>query len=156
MNLGSILRKKDIQMARGRKEKLKLDGAGLPETVPGLTPDEAVAYSDLRTDVNRHGWTQALDREVVILAARRLARARKFAALVAGLDDLLVVGANAQETMHPYCKELRAAEADLADSLRVLLLSPGSRKSVRVGGREMEQETGTVDPKMAKILKLMP
>ena len=48
------------------------------------------------------------------------------------------------------------AERDLADSLRVLNLTPGARKSVRTGAREVDQATKAADPLQAKILKLMP
>jgi hypothetical protein len=156
MFLRSNFEKKGAEMARGRREKPKLDGAKLPATVLGLSPDEQLAYEELRSDLNRHGWGQRADLQCVILGARRLAKVRKFAALVEGLPELLMDNGNGREIMHPYCKELRQSEADLADSLRVLLLSPGARKSVRTGGREMEQETESVNPKTAKLLKLMP
>ena len=143
-------------MPRGRREKPKLDGAKLPEKVDGLLPSEQSAYLEIRSDLNRHGFGQRADLQVVVLASRRLARVRMLADMVARLQEITIIGGNGQLMVHPLCKELRSAEHDLSDSMRVLLLSPGSRKSVRTGGREMEQEADSSDSKTAKLLKLMP
>ena len=85
-----------------------------------------------------------------------MARVQEMSALVKALPALTITGGNGQEMLHPFIGERRAAERDLADSLRVLNLTPGARKSVRTGAREVDQATKAADPLQAKILKLMP
>jgi hypothetical protein len=58
--------------------------------------------------------------------------------------------------LHPFIGECRAAERDLADSLRVFNLTPGARKSARGVAREVKQAIETSDnPQKDKILKLL-
>lgn len=142
-------------MARGRREKPKTDGGVLPPKVPGLSSAENVAFAALVFDLNRTGYAQACDLQAVILAARRMARVQKLCQMVDALPSLLIVGGNGQEVLHPLCVERRNAERDLADSLRVLNLTPAARKSVRTGAREVDQEISAKDKEQAKLLKFL-
>ena len=72
------------------------------------------------------------------------------------LEEPTIIGGNGQPALHPLLAERRSAERDLADSLRVLNLTPMSRKSVRVGSREVQPAAVAVDTKTAKRLRLMP
>jgi len=75
---------------------------------------------------------------------------------VSQLEEPTIIGGNGQTPLHPLLAERRSAERDLADSLRVLNLTPMSRKSVRVGVREVQPATDAVSAKTAKLLRLMP
>ena len=143
-------------MKRGRRVSPKTDGAPLPSSSPLLSSAENSCLASLVTDLNRTGYAQACDLQAVLLAARRMARVQEMAALVKALPALTITGGNGQEMLHPFIGERRSAERDLADSLRVLNLTPGARKSVRTGAREVDQATKAADPLQAKILKLMP
>jgi hypothetical protein len=142
-------------MARGRREKPKTDGGILPPKVPGLSSAENVAFAALVADLNRTGYAQACDVQAVILAARRMARVQKLCQMVDALPSLLIVGGNGQEVLHPLCTERRNAERDLADSLRVLSLTPMARKSIRVGGNEVDQEVSATNKEQAKLLRFL-
>jgi hypothetical protein len=120
-----------------------------------LSSAENSCLAQLVIDLNRTGYAQGCDLQAVLLAARRMARVQEMAALVSSLPSLTVTGGNGQEMLHPFLNERRAAERDLADSLRVLNLTPGARKSVRTGGREVKQAIETDDPQKDKILKLL-
>ena len=141
-------------MKTGPKPKPKTDGAMLPTHASGLSPAEQTAYGEIVGDLNRTGYGQACDLQAVVLAARRLARVRTIDSLVKNLDCLTVVGGNGQEVMHPFVGELRHAEKDLSDSLRILSLTPASRKSIRTGGREVD-EAPHLTPEQKKVLKYL-
>ena len=142
-------------MKRGRRVSPKTDGAPLPSSSPLLSSDENTCLAILVADLNRTGYAQACDLQAVLLAARRMARAQQMAALVKALPKLTVVGGNGQEMLHPFIGECRAAERDLADSLRVFNLTPGARKSARGVAREVAQAIETKDPEKTKILKII-
>lgn len=84
-----------------------------------------------------------------------MARVQKLCQMVDALPSLLIVGGNGQEVLHPLCTERRNAERDLADSLRVLNLTPAARKSIRVGGNEVDQEVSATNKEQAKLLKFL-
>ena len=142
-------------MTRGRRAKPKTDGARLPERISFLSVAENAAFKQIVADLNRTGYAQACDLQAVILCARRMVRARKLSEQVDALPSLIVVGGNGQEVLHPLCNERRNAERDLADSLRVLNLTPASRKSIRTGAREVDPATEAKTAAQAKILKYL-
>lgn len=142
-------------MKTGPKPKPKTDGAKLPTHASGLSPAEQTAYGEIVGDLNRTGYGQACDLQAVVLAARRLARVRTIDSLVKGLDCLTVVGGNGQEVMHPFVGELRHAEKDLSDSLRILSLTPAARKSIRTAGREVDLALPPMSPEKKRIMKYL-
>jgi len=153
----SELTQKDFKMGlRGPKHKPKTDGSRLPSFSPLLSDEENVCLASLVADLNRTGFAEGCDLQAVLLAARRMARARQMEALVSQLEEPTIIGGNGQPALHPLLAERRSAERDLADSLRVLNLTPMSRKSIRVGVREVQPATDAVSAKTAKLLRLMP
>ncbi len=141
---------------RGIKAKIVTDGSKLPTDAPGLSGSEQLAYKDLVLDINRTGYAQGCDLQIVVNAARRLARVRMLAPLVSALESPLVMCPDGRERINPLITELRGAERELDSSMRLLTLCPQSRKSIRTGNREVNPAVESNDSKTAKLLKLMP
>ena len=140
---------------RGRRTVAKHDGGKLPLLPPAnldLTAGEKPHWSALVISCGRHGYQ--VDIESVAQAVRRRAALWMVRQAVAELgDDLLVETPSGTVKVNPLFDQLRNAETAYESSLKLLLLTPRSRQSLRRGVDHESEQFLDATPEQIKCMK---
>ena len=140
---------------RGRRVIAKHDMGKLPLAPPAnldLTAGEKPHWGALVMACGRHGYQ--VDIESVAQAVRRRAALWMVRQAVAGLgDDLLVETPSGTVKVNPLFDQLRNAETAYESSLKLLLLTPRSRQSLRRGVDIESEALVDATPAQLKLMK---
>ena len=146
-----------IMAVRGRRVIARHDGGKLPLVPPAnlaLTSGEKPHWAALVMSCGRHGYL--VDLESVAQAARRRAALWVLRESVAELgSDLLVETPSGALKVNPLLDALRNAETAYEASLKLLLLTPRSRQSLRRGLDHETEQVVDATPAQAKLLKYL-
>ena len=141
--------------ARGRRTVAKHDGGKLPLLPPAnldLTAGEKPHWGALVVSCGRHGYQ--VDIESVAQAVRRRAALWMVREAAAELgDDLLVETPSGTVKVNPLLDALRNAETAYESSLKLLLLTPRSRQSLRRGVDHETEAMLDATPEQMRIMK---
>ena len=142
---------------RGRRTVAKHDGGKLPLVPPpciDLTKVEIPHWAVLVRSCSRHGYL--VDLESVAQAVRRRAALWMVREAAAELgDDLLVETPSGALKVNPIMDALRNAETAYESSLKLLLLTPRSRQSLRRGVDHEVEQVYDLTPGQAKMMKYL-
>ena len=140
---------------RGRRTVAKHDMGKLPLAPPAnldLTAGEKPHWAALVVACGRHGYQ--VDIESVAQAVRRRAALWMVRQAVAELgDDLLVETPSGTVKVNPLFDQLRNAETAYESSLKLLLLTPRSRQSLRRGVDHESEQFLDATPEQIKCMK---
>ena len=140
---------------RGRRTVAKHDMGKLPLVPPScidLTKVEIPHWAVLVRSCSRHGFL--VDLESVAQAVRRRAALWMVREAVAELgDDLLVETPSGTVKVNPLLDQLRNAETAYESSLKLLLLTPRSRQSLRRGVDHETEALVDATPAQLKLMK---
>ena len=140
---------------RGRRVIAKHDMGKLPLAPPAnldLTAGEKPHWSALVVSCGRHGYQ--VDIESVAQAVRRRAALWMVREAAAELgDDLLVETPGGALKVNPILDALRNAETAYESSLKLLLLTPRSRQSLRRGVDSETEAAIDATPAQLKCMK---
>ena len=140
---------------RGRRTVAKHDMGKLPLVPPScidLTKVEIPHWAVLVRSCSRHGFL--VDLESVAQAVRRRAALWMVREAVAELgDDLLVETPSGTVKVNPLFDQLRNAETAYESSLKLLLLTPRSRQSLRRGVDHESEQFLDATPEQLKLMK---
>ena len=142
---------------RGNRVIPKHDMGKLPLAPPAnldLTAGEKPHWAALVVACGRHGYQ--VDIESVAQAVRRRAALWMVREAVAELgDDLLVETPSGTVKVNPLLDQLRNAEMAYESSLKLLLLTPRSRQSLRRGVDSEVEQVYDLTPAQAKMMKYL-
>ena len=142
---------------RGRRVIAKHDMGKLPLAPPAnldLTAGEKSHWGVLVVACGRHGYQ--VDIESVAQAVRRRAALWMVREAVAELgDDLLVETPSGTVKVNPLIDALRNAETSYESSLKLLLLTPRSRQSLRRGVDHETEQVVDMTPGQARAVALL-
>ena len=142
---------------RGRRTVAKHDMGKLPLVAPAnldLTPAEKTHWGVLVVACARHGYL--VDLESVAQATRRRCALWLLRDAVAGLGaDLLVETPSGAVKVNPLIDALRNAETSYESSLKLLLLTPRSRQSLRRGVDHETVQVVDMTPGQARAVALL-
>ena len=140
---------------RGRRVIAKHDMGKLPLAPPAnldLTAGEKPHWAALVVSCGRHGYQ--VDIESVAQAVRRRAALWMVREAAAELgDDLLVETPSGTVKVNPLLDALRNAETAYESSLKLLLLTPRSRQSLRRGVDSETEAAIDATPAQLKCMK---
>ena len=140
---------------RGRRTVAKHDGGKLPLAPPAnldLTAGEKPHWAALVVSCGRHGYQ--VDIESVAQAVRRRAALWMVREAAAELgDDLVIETPSGALKAHPLLDALRNAETAYESSLKLLLLTPRSRQSLRRGVDHESEQFLDATPEQIKCMK---
>ena len=140
---------------RGRRTVAKHDMGKLPLAPPAnldLTVGEKSHWGVLVVACGRHGYQ--VDIESVAQAVRRRAALWMVREAAAELgDDLLVETPSGTVKVNPLLDQLRNAETAYESSLKLLLLTPRSRQSLRRGVDHETEAMLDTTPEQIRIMK---
>ena len=140
---------------RGRRTVAKHDGGKLPLVPPpciDLSKVEIPHWAVLVRSCSRHGFL--VDLESVAQAVRRRAALWMVREAVAELgDDLLLETPSGTVKVNPLFDQLRNAETAYESSLKLLLLTPRSRQSLRRGVDIETEAMVDATPEQLRIMK---
>ena len=140
---------------RGRRVIAKHDMGKLPLAPPAnldLTAGEKLHWAALVMACGRHGFQ--VDIESVAQAVRRRAALWMVREAAAELgDDLLVETPGGALKVNPILDALRNAETAYESSLKLLLLTPRSRQSLRRGVDHESEALVDATPAQLKLMK---
>ena len=142
---------------RGRRTVAKHDGGTLPIASPvnlDLTPAEKTHWGVLVVACARHGYL--VDLESVAQATRRRCALWLLRDAVAGLGaSLLIETSSGTVKVNPLIDALRNAETAYESSLKLLLLTPRSRQSLRRGVDHETEQVVDMTPGQARAVGLL-
>ena len=142
---------------RGRRTVAKHDMGKLPLAPPAnldLTVGEKSHWGVLVVACARHGYL--VDLESVAQATRRRCALWLLRDAVAGLGaDLLVETRSGAVKVNPLIDALRNAETSYESSLKLLLLTPRSRQSLRRGVDHETEQVVDMTPGQARAVALL-
>ena len=140
---------------RGRRTVAKHDMGKLPLVPPAnldLTKVEIPHWAALVVSCGRHGYQ--VDIESVAQAVRRRAALWMVREAAAELgDDLLVETPSGTVKVNPLIDALRNAETAYESSLKLLLLTPRSRQSLRRGVDSETEALVDATPEQLRIMR---
>ena len=140
---------------RGRRTVAKHDGGKLPLVPPPcihLSKVEIPHWAVLVRSCSRHGYL--VDLESVAQAVRRRAALWMVREAAAELgDDLVIETPSGALKAHPLLDALRNAETAYESSLKLLLLTPRSRQSLRRGVDSETEAMVDATPEQLRIMK---
>ena len=140
---------------RGRRTVAKHDMGKLPLAPPAnldLTVGEKSHWGVLVVACGRHGYQ--VDIESVAQAVRRRAALWMVREAAAELgDDLVIETPSGALKAHPLLDALRNAETAYESSLKLLLLTPRSRQSLRRGVDSETEALVDATPEQLRIMK---
>ena len=140
---------------RGRRTVAKHDMGKLPLLPPAnldLSPGEKPHWGVLVVACARHGYQ--VDVESVAQAVRRRAALWMVREAAAELgDDLVIETPSGALKAHPLLDALRNAETAYESSLKLLLLTPRSRQSLRRGVDHESEQFLDATPEQIKCMK---
>ena len=142
---------------RGRRTVAKHDMGKLPLAPPAnldLTAGEKPHWAALVVSCGRHGYQ--VDIESVAQATRRRCALWLLRDAVAGLGaSLLIKTSSGTVKVNPLIDALRNAETAYESSLKLLLLTPRSRQSLRRGVDHETEQIVDMTPGQARAVGLL-